>query len=80
MKKLMPLFCILCSFAQPSLAANNITTLNMLSQAEFRILSEDMGSALSYKPITPAKPLGRTLFNVFTISSMSRGFGTNAIG
>ena len=60
MKKLLPLFLSLACISQSSLAANNITTLGFLTQDEFRILSEDMGSALSYKPVTPAEPLGVT--------------------
>lgn len=64
MKKLLPLFCALSCFAQSGFAANDITTLNVLSQAEFRILSEDLGSALSYKPITPSEPLGISGFDL----------------
>ena len=64
MKKLLSLFCTLACIAQPSLAANNITALGILSQPEFRIFSEDLGSALSYKAITPAEPLGITGFDI----------------
>ena len=60
MKKLLPLFISLACISQNGLAASNITTLNGLTQPEFHILSEDMGSALSYKPVTPAEPLGVT--------------------
>jgi len=62
MKKLLALLCTL-GIAQPALAAN-ITTLGALNQAEFRTLSEDLGAALSYKPITPAEPLGTTGFDM----------------
>ncbi|MBI5889900.1 MAG: hypothetical protein HZB47_04390 [Nitrosomonadales bacterium] len=62
MKKLLALFCTL-SLAQPALAAN-ISTLGNLGQSEFRTLSEDLGAALSYKPITPAEPLGTTGFDM----------------
>lgn len=34
------------------------------NQAEFRALSEDLGAALSYKPLTPAAPLGVTGFDL----------------
>ncbi len=74
MKKLLPLFCALACFAQPALAAN-ITTLDALLQPAFKILSEDLGSALSYKPVTPAEPLGITGFDVglvVTGTDMSR--------
>ncbi|MBI4809472.1 MAG: hypothetical protein HY799_11075 [Nitrosomonadales bacterium] len=64
MKKLLPLFCVLGVAAQPALAANDINNLQALAQSEFRALSEDLGSALSYKPITPAEPLGVTGFDM----------------
>ncbi len=62
MKKLLALLCTL-GIAQPAMAAN-ITTLGQLGQAEFRTLSEDLGAALSYKPITPTAPLGTTGFDM----------------
>ncbi len=64
MKKLLPLFCILGAAAQPAFAANDLNNLQALAQAEFRALSEDLGSALSYKPLTPAEPLGITGFDM----------------
>ncbi len=63
MKKLLPLIALGC-LAQPALAANNITNLGALGQPEFRALSEDLGSALSYKAISPAAPLGVTGFDI----------------
>ncbi len=63
MKRLLPLAALAC-LAQPALAASNITNLQGVSQAEFRNLSEDLGSALSYKAVTPAAPLGITGFDV----------------
>ena len=62
MKKLIALLCTL-GIAQPALAAN-ISTLNTLGQSEFRTLSEDLGAALSYKPVTPAAALGTTGFDL----------------
>ncbi len=62
MKKLLVLLCTL-GMAQPAMAAN-ISTLGALGQAEFRTLSEDLGAALSYKPVTPAAPLGTTGFDM----------------
>lgn len=62
MKKLLALLCTL-GIAQPAMAAN-ISTLQNLGQAEFRTLSEDLGAALSYKPVTPAAPLGTTGFDM----------------
>jgi hypothetical protein len=62
MKKLLALFCTL-GLAQPAMAAS-ISTLGSLVQPEFRTLSEDLGAALSYKPVTPAAPLGTTGFDL----------------
>lgn len=62
MKKLLALLCTL-GIAQPAMAAS-ITTLGNLVQPEFRTLSEDLGAALSYKPVTPAAPLGTTGFDM----------------
>lgn len=62
MKKLLALLCTL-GVAQPAMAAS-ITALGSLTQPEFRTLSEDLGAALSYKPITPAAPLGTTGFDM----------------
>lgn len=63
MKKLFPLLCLLAGFSQSAVAAD-ITGLNLLTQDQFKLLSEDFGSALSYKPVTPAEPLGITGFDI----------------
>jgi hypothetical protein len=63
MKKLLSLISLAC-LAQPALAANNITNLGGLTQAQFRDFSEDLGSALSYKPVMPSAPLGTTGFDM----------------
>lgn len=63
MKKLLPLFCALAFISPPGFAAE-ISTLNLLLQPAFKTLSEDLGSALSYKPVTPAEPLGVTGFDI----------------
>ncbi|MEK7304470.1 MAG: hypothetical protein AAB406_02770 [Pseudomonadota bacterium] len=47
-----------------SAQAANLDTLNLLSQSDFRLLSEDLGAALSYKPLIPAEPLGITGFDL----------------
>jgi hypothetical protein len=44
--------------------AGNINQIQLLNQAQFRALSEDLGAALSYKPLTPTAPLGITGFDV----------------
>src|SRR5512140_2808765 len=62
MKKLLALLCTL-GIAQAAMAAS-ISTLNQLNRSDFRTLSEDLGAALSYKPVTPAAPLGTTGFDM----------------
>ncbi len=44
-------------------AAQEIDRLQNLVQAEFRLLSEDLGAALSYHAQIPAEPLGITGFD-----------------
>src|SRR5467141_4619232 len=44
--------------------AGDINNIQALSQPNFRLLSEDLGAALSYKPLTPTAPLGLTGFDV----------------
>lgn len=45
-------------------AGGDIDRLGDLAQSEFRLLSEDLGAALSYKALAPAEPLGITGFDV----------------
>lgn len=63
MKKLLPLLLAATCFTPAAFAAD-ISTLNLLTQAEFRDLSEDLGAALSYKAVMPAEPLGTTGFDL----------------
>jgi hypothetical protein len=63
MKKLLPLLLLATAFSPAAFAAN-ITALDTISQANFRLLSEDFGSALSYKAVSPAEPLGITGFDI----------------
>jgi opacity protein-like surface antigen len=44
--------------------AGDFTNLGALSQQEFRLVSEDLGAAFSYKGVTPAKRLGPAGFDV----------------
>ena len=44
--------------------AQTIDRIQNLAQQEFRLLSEDLGGALSYHPQTPTTPLGVTGFDV----------------
>src|SRR5690348_17333984 len=39
-------------------AAGDINNIGGLSQDQFHRMTQDLGSALSYKPLTPAEPLG----------------------
>lgn len=63
MKKLFLLLSLFAGFSSAASAAS-ISTLNALAATSFRLLSEDLGSALSYKPVTPPTPLGLTGFDV----------------
>jgi hypothetical protein len=63
MKKILALLALGC-IAQPALAANNINNLQLLTQSQFQDFSADLGSALSYKPVTPAASLGVTGFDI----------------
>lgn len=45
--------------------ADDIDLTKLLGvQSDFRVLSEDLGSALSYKPIAPGEPLGLLGFDI----------------
>ncbi len=45
-------------------AASDLDQINALAQSQFRLLAEDLGAALSYKPLIPAEPLGLTGFDI----------------
>jgi hypothetical protein len=52
--------------------AAELSTLQNLTQSEFRGLSEDLGAGFSYKGIIPAEPLGVTGFDIgAAVSSVS---------
>lgn len=63
MKKLFTLLCLMAGFSTAASAAE-ISTLQKVAQADFRLISEDFGSALSYKPVSPTEPLGVTGFDI----------------
>jgi hypothetical protein len=44
--------------------AQDIDRIQVLTQQEFRLLSEDLGGALSYRPQIPTAPLGITGFDI----------------
>jgi len=47
-----------CSLAPLAAQAYDLNSLQALTQSEFRLLSEDLGAALSFKPIIPAEATG----------------------
>lgn len=64
MKKNLTLFLLLTAASGPALADNDIDSLSNLVQTEFKLLSEDLGSAISYRGVIPAEPLGITGFDL----------------
>jgi hypothetical protein len=58
--------------ALPSFAAEDIDQINQLIQSDFRKLSEDLGAALSYKPVAPTEPLGTTGFDIGVVVSATK--------
>lgn len=71
MKKSLALLAVLGCFSQSSMAATtfNMGVLSTAGQTGYHALVADFGSALSYKPVTPAAPLGITGFDVGIIAS-----------
>ncbi len=64
MSRLLAAF-VLSAATVPALAgALDLNALQQLGQGEFRQLSEDLGAALSYKPLAPAAPLGILGFDI----------------
>ena len=64
MKKFLSMLCFLGCVVQPVWAAdiNNLSGIG--GQAAFKDFADDLGAALSYKPITPTAPLGVTGFDI----------------
>jgi hypothetical protein len=50
----------------------DINNIGGLTQDEFRRLSQDLGAALSYKPLTPAEPLGLLGFDVGLAATVTK--------
>lgn len=63
MKKILPLFIVAAALACQA-QAGNLGSLGTLTQAEFRAASQDLGAALSYKPMLPTEPQGITGFDI----------------
>jgi hypothetical protein len=64
MKRALTTLVILIAASIPAHAANDIDQINLLIQQEFRLLSEDLTAAASYKGVIPATPLGITGFDI----------------
>jgi hypothetical protein len=45
-------------------AAADIDSIGNLTQSQFKLLSEDLGAALSFKPLIPSEPLGVPGFDI----------------
>lgn len=54
----------LAALSLPVHAASNLNNVQALGQNDFRLLSEDLAAVLSYKPLSPAEPLGVTGFDL----------------
>jgi len=52
--------------------AYEVNTVGALTQGEFRLLSEDLAAALSYKPIIPAEALGISGFDLAVAASATK--------
>jgi hypothetical protein len=59
--------------------AFDINRLQNVAQGDFRLLSEDVGAALSYHPQTPTEPLGVTGFDVGLALTMSKVANKDAL-
>jgi hypothetical protein len=58
--------------AGTSASAQNVDQLQDLAQDQFRLLSEDLGSVLSYRGQTPTTPLGITGFDIGVAATASK--------
>lgn len=61
----LPLALGLCAMSMAAHADhNNFSNITLMTQQNFRLLSEDLGAAFSYKPVIPVEPLGITGFDL----------------
>lgn len=60
---------LLASAAPLTALAYDVTSVNTLTQSEFKLLSEDLGAVLSYKPIIPSEASGLTGFDIGVAAS-----------
>lgn len=71
-KTMTRLACPLLLAAASSAWAFDINRLQAIGQNDFRLLSEDVGAAISYHPQTPTEPLGTTGFDLGVSLTMSK--------
>ena len=64
MKRSLTFLAVFLATIPSTNAADNIDQITQLIQTDFRLLSEDLGAALSYKAVIPATPLGLTGFDL----------------
>jgi hypothetical protein len=65
MKKSLVLLAVLGCFSQSSMATTTtFTNWAGIGQSGYHDLAQEFGAALSYKPVTPAAPLGITGFDI----------------
>lgn len=64
MKRLHFTLAALAATAASGTWAADINSLQLLNQQQFRLVSEDVGAALSFKPLLPSEALGITGFDV----------------
>jgi hypothetical protein len=73
------LACSLLLLVSASAWAFDVNRLQNVAQGDFRLLSEDLGAALSYHPQTPTEPLGVTGFDVGASITMSKIANKDAV-
>jgi hypothetical protein len=71
--------CALLLLVAGSAWAFDINRLQNIGQSDFRLLSEDVGAALSYHPQTPTEPLGVTGFDLGVSLTMSKVANKDAL-
>lgn len=78
-RKMETLACTLLLLVATSASAQTIERLQSIVQSDFRLVSEDLGAALSYHPQTPTEPLGVTGFDVGLALTMSKVANKDAL-
>ena len=64
MNRILAAACLACLSSTALAGSFDITSLQNLDQQQFHELTQDMGAALSYKPLEPADPLGVGGFDI----------------